>query len=767
MANQYAGISTHIASRNAAINNNNGGNSGGVSMAASIGEIQPEHQKALDTTKQFVIGCLPEYRRRNGKFIKWMKDNYIDYYNEVVYDLTPQQQANKTLYPGNNCTQDLRYDRLNVKMTTLFISANKINPSTGQNYGYDNLRKYHDAILYGSKLAEVPLPAEYRANMKTYLDTFKKEATKAKSEGKTKEQDADPIPFALYKLICKWAVESGCIMVWAFTVMQWNCIGRTINIAPLGFRNLSCKEAEDSIAVHYDLNKKDQKGELTSAKNCYANPFNPVICMFLALGCYLCSAIHMFDGESDKIFRKNGKDRSAADTYCKALRKMIDAVATRGATILTFCREGHFHAHGSRKGAAMMVTTATMEPPPMPSVLLRGEWSLGKVLDIYWRWSRLGDTYLGRLLAGLDPDNEDQFASLPPHFTQGIENEYIKEGMMLCFGNIITSWGKDGIINVLLLLLASIVYHSEWLFEVANGNSNHPFNTIPVLQRPELLDKLKELVTLEPAGTITKASGVPLHIKQSTQLKKNLLVIKSGMDKLLAANAALPEVIKAAIDEVATGAGQVTVPRVMELMDQHSGSMQETIAKTVKDAVEEATRDLVPRGGVPTQHTPTTWDSFQLGTYREYNGSAVPSNFKFPTVGLRLAWQYYLLGMPGNRSKHPETNELMPAPIRALRYIDSRRNLPKGHLRSDFNDRWRPVLEEMYDATKEHFAGKREEDMNAEFLDTTYTTAMEGLESKYPTLFVQKNKSYTWKVSTWSSKMRAAKRAAKRASQDE
>jgi len=33
--------------------------------------------------------------------------------------------------------------------------------------------------------------------MKTYLDTFKKEATKAKSEGKMKEQDADPIPFAL------------------------------------------------------------------------------------------------------------------------------------------------------------------------------------------------------------------------------------------------------------------------------------------------------------------------------------------------------------------------------------------------------------------------------------------------------------------------------------------------------------------------------------------------------------------------------------------
>ena len=200
--NQYSGISAHMARHNAALNNSNGGNSVvGASMAASIGEIQPEHQIALDATKQFIIGCLPDYRRRITKFIEWLiNNNYNDYHDEVVFDLSPEQKANKTVYPGN-CTQDLRYDRLNVTMTTLFISANKINSNTGKHYGFDNLRKYHDAILYGSKLAEVPLPPEYRANMKTYLDTFKKETTKAKSEGKTKEQDADPIPFALYKLL--------------------------------------------------------------------------------------------------------------------------------------------------------------------------------------------------------------------------------------------------------------------------------------------------------------------------------------------------------------------------------------------------------------------------------------------------------------------------------------------------------------------------------------------------------------------------------------
>lgn len=101
-----------------------------------------------------------------------------------------------------------------------------------------------------------------------------------------------------------------------------------------------------------------------------------------------------------------------------------------------FVRLTNFHPHGNRKGAATHVTTNTMEPPPMPSILLRGEWSLGKVLDIYWRWSQQGDTYLGRLLAGLDP-NDVEFGLLPPHFKQGRENEHISEAMRLCFGPII------------------------------------------------------------------------------------------------------------------------------------------------------------------------------------------------------------------------------------------------------------------------------------------------------------------------------------------
>jgi hypothetical protein len=64
--------------------------------------------------------------------------------------------------------------------------------------------------------------------------------------------------------------------------------------------------------------------------------------------------------------------------------------------------------------------------------------SLGKVLDIYWHFSEAGDAFLGRALAGMDP-NKESFGILPPHFTMAdpMADKDIKEAMELCFGTII------------------------------------------------------------------------------------------------------------------------------------------------------------------------------------------------------------------------------------------------------------------------------------------------------------------------------------------
>ena len=110
-------------------------------------------------------------------------------------------------------------------------------------------------------------------------------------------------------------------------------MGRSINVAPIGFHNLSRDLGEDTIVIKYDRNKCDKKGDKTSPKNCYANPFDALLNLFLALGCYICLNQDKYDHDKDIIFLKNGKDRSASDTYCKALKELVNSSEARKAKV--------------------------------------------------------------------------------------------------------------------------------------------------------------------------------------------------------------------------------------------------------------------------------------------------------------------------------------------------------------------------------------------------------------------------------------------------
>ena len=75
------------------------------------------------------------------------------------------------------------------------------------------------------------------------------------------------------------------MFLWLWNVLQWNIMGRCINVEPLPLHNL--KVFEDHIQILYDSKKMDQTGDKVTMKNIYANPLNPRICTFLALGTYL------------------------------------------------------------------------------------------------------------------------------------------------------------------------------------------------------------------------------------------------------------------------------------------------------------------------------------------------------------------------------------------------------------------------------------------------------------------------------------------------
>jgi hypothetical protein len=95
-----------------------------------------------------------------------------------------------------------------------------------------------------------------------------------------------------------------------------------------------------------------------------------------------------------------------------------------------YIRVEHANSHRTRKGSATVAILGTTVPPLVSSIVARGEWKMGKVLDLYFQFAEPGDQYLGQVLVGLDV-NSPKFSALPPHFNTDdpMSNEAFCEAM--------------------------------------------------------------------------------------------------------------------------------------------------------------------------------------------------------------------------------------------------------------------------------------------------------------------------------------------------
>ena len=489
--------------------------------AAIIGAgiaIQDSHQSAVRETEDQVmkLETRRNYRNRIQEICTFLKAQYPDYASEGIKELTDEDKSDPTKFHHDN-THDLVYSSMNVEMIKAFLGFKK-RKSTGQTTSFSHVRKYKDAILWGAEQAGEFLSSTFYREIEIFLKSYKKETRKAKSEGKLDENEADPIPFSLFRLLMVWAIDRCNIFLWVFSVLQWHFMARSINIGVLGLHNFSL--GADSIIGKYDKSKADQMGKKVHDKNLYANPFDPVVCCHLALAVWISIEVSRFE-TSEMLFQKpTDRDDAASARYCSQLCYIVEKnwEAVKG-----YLRPDHCNGHGVRKGGATHVTSATTHPPPVSSIAARGEWSLGRILDLYWHFAEPGDHYLGRCLAALDPDSE-AFATLPPHFSvdDPMANECIAKSMKLMYSTVLTKWGTAlcNPTGLLLRILPSIVHHSDFLQATARRIPGHPFAKIPLLQHPELLQELKAYITTEPKGTVTKATGIPPHIRMVTKIAK-------------------------------------------------------------------------------------------------------------------------------------------------------------------------------------------------------------------------------------------------------
>ena len=172
-----------------------------------------------------------------------------------------------------------------------------------------DISKYNDAIKWGSLRAGEPLPSSYYRDMDEFIQSYKKEHKEAQKDGRTDEQEADPITSTLFQMICLWAIKAGNVFVWIFSLVMWNLMARSISVDSLGFRNVKpCNS--DSTRFKFDETKTDKTGEFIQEKNCYANPLKPHLCFFLALGCWISIMSESLEC-TEKLFLKPGKRMAA------------------------------------------------------------------------------------------------------------------------------------------------------------------------------------------------------------------------------------------------------------------------------------------------------------------------------------------------------------------------------------------------------------------------------------------------------------------------
>ena len=722
-----------------------------TTLGANLEEPSNLQEKFNETEKfSMSVACRRNYRQRIRKIIEFWKEKDPGYYQVGVRAVGEEDQANPTKYFfDGKFKEDICYAGLNSKFLLHFMVSSK-NKEGGKMKSIGDLRKYKDAVMWGAKISGEQLPTTFYVMLDAFLSGYKKEFQKGKKEGLVDESAADPIPISVYKLILRWALEENNLLVWVWTLVQWSCVARSASVDPLALHNI--KIGLDSIVAKYDDSKADKAGERLSEKNIYANPLDWTKCLWTALGIWIAMRRDKLVGNERLFLDKNVKEGSAASKYCEQL---LTIVRKHKEEVTNLMKMENFNAYGWRKGGATYALSGTTAPPSIPSVARRGEWSIGSVLDCYWHFGSVGDQYLGRVLAGLDP-NSQSFDCLPPHWKTGrpMSDETIKQGMEMTFGTTLEEHPTH--VGLLTRLLACMVYHSDHLLRHMVKFPGHDFTKLAILHDTELLGQLKALVTTEATDEMPSATGIPPHIiqtRQLVQLTEQVGVVVTTVE--LQSESLVTNVIKA-LENRAWEAGHVTGERLRTLLTEFK---DETIG-AVNNQLEQLKNGLkeIVSTSTPTDDNDGDGEDFlcddddganrgtnagQSANVFSYDGKffAVPKDFQFPKVNLRDGLRLWLCG----HRVSTETNERVRR-FRALKPL----LLPK-HLRNTFKIGWCGIFRYLDDGVlSDRLSGNNL--LSEEDLEGHYDACITFLKSRVSYCFA-KGDPTSWRLSTWSNRV--------------
>ena len=720
------------------------------------------HKEICDATRQ-------DYRRRIRVIVNFWKENHKDYYELGVRNVDEEEQQRESCYFfGGRYKQDIIYTGINVDFLLSFLVSTKFKKSNERAdemnernmerlKGVRDMQKYMEAIMWGAKTKGEKLPYSFYERLDRFYAGYKKEYAEARKHGRTKEQVADPINELLYKKLLEWSIKENNPFVWFWTICQWNFKARSASIGELRFHNFCL--GMDSIIGKYDDSKMDKQAERLAEKNLFANPHEWKMCLWTGLGIW-CSLESSKLSLRDTLFLARGaKEGSASQKYCRQLVGIVQSNQHQR-ELESHMDPNRFNPYGLRKGSATHAVAGTTQAPSLTAIARHGEWKIGTVLDCYWHFGNVGDYYLGRILAGLNP-NKSNFAILPPHFTfvDPNGNEHVKHALKITYGEKLLETRKE-FVPILIRCLASIVYHSTNLIKcMLSQPGRHFLNKVAILHHHELLNNLKRFVTIEPTpGVMEKPTGIPPHIEIGSQLATLISDVKGLISKTGKQTTELVGAISDAMEKHAWESGHLTAQRLETMLTDFQKKSMESFheklnqMETRVESLISSGRTVDNTGTIANSNEERAGSNTGVVAHQSslfyYDGKyyGVPKGFKFPSTGLKEGLRFWLYGQTSSLD-----GEQRIRPFRKLKG-----NLLPPPLQNTFKVGWNIFR---YLEKNVSYPGLppqtelMEEDEFVKFMDACTTL----LKERISYCFQGGGEPIScWKVATWSTKVTRA-----------
>lgn len=296
--------------------------------------------------------------------------------------------------------------------------------------------------------------------------------------------------------------------------------------------------------------------------------------------------------------------------------------------------------HSFRKGVATFLNGVPGTSPI--SIYLRAGWSLGRVVSRYILDGQGGDHLCGRAATGLPIVSKD-FAMLPPHFNITRDGAPLTPEEWAVYLPGYTDFFPQAFRQVVPYLLASLVYHREFLENTLHVD--HPLRKARVWTSgilPTLDSKVFGGKRTDAGSSVMSATGIPPHIVIAQELDELKQVFLRFIDKVDGNFEALPQTLKEMLlaNFAINGAVPVTREEIVSMFRDMQQNLREEMTSIRREIRQSAatgaaleTQALIDVDGGEDLNPIARLAPVNMTPFHTWGGSlhAVPQNFQFPT----------------------------------------------------------------------------------------------------------------------------------------